>query len=99
MECMIIFVHAPISGGAGSKDSETTDNYSKQLFDKEKARLLAMLVDKDRPGTRKFRREISGIVGHQKQELDCCLFESSVKLARYAIGEKGGSYIVILAIY
>jgi hypothetical protein len=49
MECMIIFVHAPISGGAGSKDSETTDNYSHQLFDKEKARLLAMLVDRDLP--------------------------------------------------
>jgi hypothetical protein len=60
MECMIIFVHAPISGGAGSKDSETIDNYSQQLFVTEKARLWTMLVDKDLPVLPAVMEEASG---------------------------------------
>lgn len=50
-ECMLIFVHAPLTGGAGSKDDENTDNYSPEVFEKEKARLLSMVTGRKFPTT------------------------------------------------
>ena len=43
-ECMVIIMHAPPSGGLGAKDE--TDDYS-HLFESERARLVAMLTDKE----------------------------------------------------
>ncbi len=43
-ECMVIIMHAPPSGGLGSKDE--TDDYS-QVFESEKARLVSMLTDRE----------------------------------------------------
>ena len=47
-ECMIIIVHAPTTGGAGSKDNEHVDNYD-DVFESEKQRLVTMLTTKDLP--------------------------------------------------
>jgi len=50
-ECMLIFVHAPITGGVGSKNNANVDNYSPELFESEKARLLSMVTGKTFPTT------------------------------------------------
>ena len=50
-ECMLIFVHAPLAGGAGSKNDENVDNYTPELFKSEKARLLSMVTGKKFPTT------------------------------------------------
>ncbi|CAB9530857.1 C(5)-methyltransferase homolog [Seminavis robusta] len=50
-QCMLIFMHAPLSGGAGSKDSSDVDNYEPEVFEKEKERLMGMITDKDLPVT------------------------------------------------
>ena len=50
-ECMLIFVHAPLTGGAGSKDDENVDNYTPEVFEREKERLLSMVAGKKFPTT------------------------------------------------
>lgn len=47
-ECMLIIVHAPATGGAGSIDDGTVDNYA-DVFESEKQRLISLLTSKDLP--------------------------------------------------
>lgn len=47
-ECMLIFVHAPPTGGAGSKDNENVDNYA-EVFESEKERLVSILTSRELP--------------------------------------------------
>lgn len=70
MECMLIFQHAPLAGGEGSKDNEKVDNYSPELFESEKSRLLSMLIDKDLPVTEAKLEEDNEPVGSGGQEKD-----------------------------
>jgi len=67
---MLIFQHAPLAGGEGSKDNEKVDNYSPELFESEKSRLLSMLIDKDLPVTEAKLEEDNEPVGSGGQEKD-----------------------------
>ena len=68
-ECMLIFVHAPLTGGAGSKNDDNVDNYTSEVFESEKARLLSMVTGKKFPTTYP-KLEEEGEVAHAESGND-----------------------------